>query len=403
MPTALEITWLAFMTLGAGALLIGLGSLVDGFRFLNRVKRGLVIDSSFHPRVAVFVPVRGEEPRLEATIEALRNQKYPDYRLLFIVDPGDVAERKLRGMSRAEDVEIVHSKPLHGCSGKIAALLAGLENLEDTDEVVVFADSDIRPDGMWLSSLVAPLEDPAVGASTGYRWYFATRGGVGPSLQSAWNAAAANVLFSQRWTYLWGGSYAMRRTTLESLRIEEQWKRSLSDDMVMTQALKRRGHGIVFSPRATVANYTDSSLKETVKWTDRQACLALLYAPAMRRLTLPYAVYAGSVILAALAFALAPASVSFLVAGTLLLSPVYLGLLKGGVRKAAFRAAMPEFTPEFSRHRTFFYLATAMLPVLMLLNVRRASRMSEFEWRGKVYSFSSPEDVSVGGDQTSGS
>ncbi len=140
-----------------------------------------------------------------------------------------------------------------------------------------------------------------------------------------------------------------------------------------------------------------------MKWTDRQACLALLYAPAMRRLTLPYAVYAGSVILAALAFALAPASVSFLVAGTLLLSPVYLGLLKGGVRKAAFRAAMPEFTPEFSRHRTFFYLATAMLPVLMLLNVRRASRMSEFEWRGKVYSFSSPEDVSVGGDQTSGS
>lgn len=384
-------------------MIFGVISLADGIRFLTRVRHALATGSSFRPRAAVLVPVRGEDPHFEDTFDSLEGQEYPDYRLVFIVDPGDVAEERLRDIAGSQDVTIVGSKPLHGCSGKIAALLAGLECLEVGDEVVVFADSDIRPDGKWLSNLVAPLEDPTVGASTGYRWYFATRGGIGPSIQSAWNAAAANVLFSQRWTYLWGGSYAMRRTTLAALGIEERWRRSLSDDMVMTQALKERGHRIVFSPRATVANYTDYTLRQTVNWTNRQACLALLYAPAMRKLTLPYAVYTGSVVLAAIALVLALASFSFLVPGALLLAPVYLGLLKGLVRRAAFREAMPEFRMEFSGHRAFFYLATAILPILMLLNVRRASRMREFEWRGKVYRFTSPEDISVGGDQTSGS
>ncbi len=301
----------------------------------------------------------------------------------------------LREIDLEETLNIVYSKPLGGCSGKIAALLAGLEQLQEEDKVVVFADSDIEPDPRWLSHLVAPLRSADIAASTGYRWYFPTTAGLGPSLHSAWNSAAGNVLFSSRWTYLWGGSCAVRKDILEDLHIEERWSRSLSDDMVLTQMLKERGHGISFVPQATVANYTDYRLSEVVRWTNRQACLALLYAPAMSRLTLPYGIYAGSLALAFVALALVPLVGGMLLPAVLLLSPVYLGLLKNLIRKAAFKRAMPAFGEHFSRFRGWFYLATILLPFLMIQNVWRARLMREFEWRGKVYRFSSPEDITV--------
>ncbi len=200
-------------------------------------------------------------------------------------------------------------------------------------------------------------------------------------------------MFTPRWMYLWGGSCVIRRQVLESLPIEGRWRRSLSDDMVLTQALKEEGHAIAFAPQATVANEADGTLREVLHWTNRQACMALLYAPAMARLTLPYGLYAGSVVLGLVAASLLPIAQGFFLPAILLLSPLVLGLLKNALRRAAFRLAMHSFRVPFSRHRGWFYLAAAVLPFVMLLNVRRARRMREFTWRGKRYRFRGPDDV----------
>jgi hypothetical protein len=182
---------------------------------------------------------------------------------------------------------------------------------------------------------------------------------------------------------------------LEKLDVASLWSRSLSDDMVMTQTLRERGLKMSFAPRATVANYTDKGWRDVLGWTNRQTCLALLYNPAMRRLTLPYALHVGSFVLALLAIALSPLNPPLLVAAALLLSPAYLGLVKGGLRRSAFARSMPHFRGDFRRHRLWFYLGTFLLPFLMLYNVSKAARMSSFEWRGKVYRFTSPEDIHV--------
>jgi cellulose synthase/poly-beta-1,6-N-acetylglucosamine synthase-like glycosyltransferase len=388
----LNLAWTVLLSLGAGAAIFAVISLADGLSFSRRMREALQVKPGFQPKVAVLIPVRGEDPGFERTLDALLSQDYPAYRLLFIVDSDDPAARRFDGMDPSK-VTVLTSGPLQGCSGKIAALLTGLEHVQE--EVVVFADSDILPDREWLSHLVAPLTDSEIAASTGYRWYFQTRPGLGPALQSAWNSASGNILFNPRWTYLWGGSYAVRLEVLKEVGIEDRWRRSLSDDMVLTQALKARGHRIAFAPRATVANETRMGLREVIEWTNRQACLALLYAPAMRRLTIPYGIYAASLVLATLSLSLILVAQSFLLPTILLLSPLYLGLLKSHLRRAAFRRAMPSFRERFSRYRLWFYLASAILPFLMLYNVRKASRMTEFEWRGKVYRFTSPEDITV--------
>lgn len=384
-----------FLALGAAALAFGLISLADGVRFRRRVTQSLGVRPGFAPRAAVLVPVRGIDPTLDRTLEALTSQRYEPYRLLFLVDPGDEAEAWLRDRELPPEAEVVPSEPRGSCSGKIAALLAGLDRLRPGEEVVVFADSDIVPDRDWLAHLVAPLQDPGVTAATGYRWYFPRNGGWGPALQAAWNGAAANVMFHPRWSYLWGGSTAIRRETLEEVEIRALWQDVLSDDMVLTQALKARGRRTAFVPRATVATYTDASLAEAVAWTHRQACLALLYHPAMRRLTLPYALYAGSVLLAVVAGALAPLSPLLPWAALLLLSPAYLGLAKSALRRGAFRRAMPSFRSDFRRGRLRFSLAALLLPFLMLVNVRRAARMRAFRWRGRTYRFRGPRDITV--------
>lgn len=368
-------------------------SFADGLVFLRRMRRALRVRATWEPPVAVLLPIRGFDSRLEDTLRALESQRYPRYRLIVVTDADDEAEDAIRALPRRDSTVLVRAKPQAGCSGKIAALLTGLDHLEPEDELVAFADSDIHPDPDWLAQLVAPLGDDTVAAATGYRWYFPLRPGLGPALQSAWNSAAANVLFSTRWVYLWGGSCVVRRKVLESLALQERWRRSLSDDMVLTRALKEAGHRLVFAPRATVRNDAVSGFKEVMRWTHRQACMALLYAPDMARLTLPYGLYAGSLALAVLAASLVPVSRAFLLPALLLLSPVALGLGKNVLRRAAFRQAMPSFRPAFARHRVWFYLATAILPFVMLLNVRRARRTEGFTWRGRRYRFRGPEEV----------
>ncbi|MFQ5986205.1 MAG: glycosyltransferase [Thermoplasmata archaeon] len=395
MSLLLQLLLGLLLALGIGSTLFALISLADGVRFSRRVAASLRSTDAYDARAAILVPVRGSDPTLDRMLEALAGQEYEDYRVIFVTDPEDPVEERLRQADLGRPTTVLQASLRAGCSGKIAALLTGLGNLEKGDDVVVFADSDVVPDRLWLRSLVAPFHDAKVAASTGYRWYLPLRGGLGPALQSAWNSAAANVLFSPRWQYLWGGSYAIRRAVLEKVEVVSRWERSLSDDMVMTQTLRERGLGIAFAPRATVANYADGTWKDIVRWTNRQACLALLYNPAMRRLTLPYAIHVGSLVLALLAFALTPLNPTFLAAAALLLSPVYLGLGKGALRRSAFARSMPAFQDEFRRHRFWFYLATALLPFLMLYNVRKAAQMSAFEWRGKVYRFTSPEDIVV--------
>src|SRR5207245_9938612 len=150
--------------------------------------------------------------------------------------------------------------------GKVNALRSALAHLRPVDEVVAFADSDIRPARDWLRHLVQPLADSTVGVATGFRWYIPPRPTFWSLVRAEWNAVSANVLFDPRRSFAWGGSSAVRAEHLPQLRLEDRWRGVLSDDLVLTQAVRDAGLRIAYAPPALVPPFDVA---------DRSACLDL--------------------------------------------------------------------------------------------------------------------------------
>src|SRR2546429_630622 len=148
--------------------------------------------------------------------------------------------------------------------GKVNALRSALSHVSSEDEVVVFADSDIRPPTNWLRQLVQPLADSTVGVATGFRWYVPPRPTFWSLVRAEWNAVSANVLFDPRRSFAWGGSCAVRTDQLNELRLAERWRGVLSDDLVLTRAVRDAGPQVAYAPAALVP---------TFEGADRSACL----------------------------------------------------------------------------------------------------------------------------------
>ena len=47
----------------------------------------------------------------------------------------------------------------------------------------------------------------------------------------------------------WGGSTAIRKNVFEKLHIKEEWKTAISDDLVLTAAVKKAEYTIYFEPK----------------------------------------------------------------------------------------------------------------------------------------------------------
>src|SRR5947199_7493030 len=169
-------------------------------------------------------------------------------------------------------------------------------DLRPEDEVVVFADSDIRPAPDWLRQLVQPLADSTVGVATGFRWYLPPRPTFWSLVRAEWNAVSANVLFDSRRAFAWGGSCAVRRDDLVKLSLPDRWRNVLSDDLVLTRAVRDAARKIASTPAALVPTFEGADRRACLEWCFRQMTMATLYLPIVRR----YAVAAFSIFIGSL-------------------------------------------------------------------------------------------------------
>ncbi len=388
---SIDLLWVSLFILAILGILANVASLAQGIRLRGQVRRGMrAMFGAYLPRVALLLPVRGVDPGFDENVRAILLQAYPSWRLVVIADEeSDPAVGRIRALGRefpSVSIDVVRADP-QGLGGKVNALRTALAHLAPSDEVVAFADADIRPPRDWLRQLVQPLADSSVGVSTGFRWYVPPAPTFWSLVRAEWNAVSANVLFDPRRAFAWGGSCAVRRDHLGGLRLDERWRDVLSDDLVLTQAVREAGLTIAYAPTALVPTFEGATRGTCVEWCLRQMTMATLYLPIVRwYATAAFAVFNVSVILGLASLAMAAVwGPAYLVPSFLFLLPLPSGIAKAWLRRTALLAAAPSVAESWRTPAWRTAIAALAVPWLMAWGLVRTRRPATVRWRGRVY------------------
>ncbi len=300
-------------------------------------------------RVAIILPVKGLDPALDSTLSSLESQDYEDKEIIVVVDSlddpaiGVVKKHKVR--------LLLNSWPCSNCSGKVAAMLTALR--EVNADYYVFVDSDtIYPQG-WLRCTLSLLE-PGRSVVTTFSWPSPIRFSFSNAIRSGFWTLGYESMYSANHRFLWGGSMAFSREFFDESALkalESAW----CDDCTLGSVAKSKGYRIELS-RVIPLNVFDES--DLIEFLRRQTLTVYLYS---RKGLVAFVVVWSSVLV----------SLALSVISPLALLPLALWITKNLVR--ALRAKASPLPALFS-------VVSATL-VLFLLPWFLRSR--EVKWRGR--------------------
>ncbi len=395
------------ISLAVLSLLEALYSLKEGFRHLRFFRRRQHDrPGDFAPPLTLVLPFRGIDPGLEENLRAYFALDYPDFQLLLVTDSSSdpsvpVLERSLRDHPDVQ-AKLLLAGRARNRSQKVQNLLYAIAFLREQDQVIAFGDSDIRPRQDWLRFLVAPLADPEVGASTGFRWYLPPDRSFTSILRSVWNAGISSLMKERDSLFAWGGAMALRREVFESSRVADYWAEALSDDFGLTQAVRNAGLPICFQPQCLSFSYENSTWKTLLEWTYRQLLITRLCAPKLSGIALAanllnvLTIWGGGLFLI-LTATVGPAWLgesTFLLA--FLWASVYsMGCLKGGLRLKAVTLLFGEEALQMRKYRWAYIFWGPLASLLSLQGMVRALFTRTIEWRGIRYRMIAPNRAIV--------
>lgn len=377
--------------LAALAAWVGLKSLINGVRFAAYVRRETRRAlAGFCPFVSVIAPTRGIEDGFAENVRPLMVQDYPAYEVLFVFDDAqDPAIEVVRGF----DAKTVISGPANGTGQKVHNLIAAVHEIDPKCRVIVFVDTDARPEKDWLRKLVAPLSDEKLGASSGYRWFIPERGGLASRLRGVWNASIASALGEDtQKNFCWGGSTAVRRETFERLNVVERWTGTVSDDFTITRVLKEANLPIHFTPNCLVPSVGDCGFRELFEFTTRQIKITRVYAS---HLWLPLMLGSGLfciVFFGGIALLLVSGSIPVLVVLAILF---LLGAAKSLIRWRAIAVPLGEHKSKLNRDLWAHIFLWPFASLLYFYNTIAAAFSRRIKWRGITYELKSPSEAVI--------
>ena len=345
------------------------------------------------PSVVVIVAVKGNHHEFGHFLDHLFAQTYPDYRVVFAVESADdtaIGPIEARRAAAPDRVDLVIAGLSDDEGQKVANLRAALHAIRASDAIVVFADSDIRPDADWLAHLVDPLTRNEADLVSGFAWIVAKDGSPWSLIEISMAATMVTVPRLPVFNACWGGSIAMRRERCEALKLDEIWRGALSDDLQLTAEVQRQGLRVAAPPEVlprlyvAIPRFSDISV-DALRWL----MLFRVYTPGTFALTLLGLTFAAAGWLGAVAAAAAGQPLLLGLAFALtLLRTAGRGLV---VAQVWGRVGLVE-------NRAFLLCDPITTPIAAVLNAafawcalfkRRA------EWAGTVYEISGPQRTKV--------
>jgi ceramide glucosyltransferase len=337
------------------------------------------IFSPYFPSACVIVPCKGIGPGFVENIQGFMSQDYPKYMLKLIVDsPDDPAYLTIQQlMKNTSFAHLIIAEPRSGCSGKVAALLTGVQSTDDA-EILVFADSDIKPDNHWLKNIIVPLQDKTIGATTGYRWYFPSNWKT--LLISAWNMASIVFMFYPSSTFAWGGTMAIRKKDFDALNIREKWKTAFSDDLVLTLSVKKAGYQIYLQPKCIMESPPETHIRSFVRWGTRQYTWVRWYYPLYWIGS--FIGFIGAQVIIALGVLLL--CLGYYLPGLLLCSMILCEIIYGGLGILILPKTMVYSKDRYPSKLTYAFL-TPIVFLLLAQNAWASAFTKKISWAGRTY------------------
>ncbi|MGH9339140.1 MAG: glycosyltransferase family 2 protein [Acidobacteriota bacterium] len=381
------------LALSAFALLESLYSLKGGLNYLRSFRQFKSSATGHRPPATLILPCKGIEPGLERNLRAYFNLDYPDFQLLLVTesvnDPCLPLLRLLKHDYPHVNAHLLYAGRASARGQKVHNLLEAVRRLRDNDRVIAFGDSDIRPHPNWLLDLIALLEDPKVGMSTGFRWYLPQEGNFASVLRSVWNAGTASLLQEKDCLFAWGGAMAIRREVFESSGVPDYWKNAVSDDYAISRAMHDHSLSIHFQPRCLSFSHEDCTLGQLLGWVYRQLCITRVYQPRLWKAAfitqaLNVAVIWGgsAAILLSLFLGFCP---EMLVLALMVAAIYLLGVAKNWLRVRAVRELFPEQWTSLRRYLHAYLLWGPLASLLSIMSLIRTLFSRDIEWRGIRY------------------
>jgi ceramide glucosyltransferase len=196
-----------------------------------------------YPRVALIVPLTGNSPEMEAALDSLLDQPYPNYETVLVTrDPEDPATPLVRALlARHPNSRHIVSGPAAGCSQKNHNILAGVGALDDSVEILVFCDSTHQAQPDFLRELIHPLVTGGASLTSGFHRIIPGDARV-PTLGQLQTVLTLHLLHGFAAIALpWGGATALFRSVFHDYGVAGVLKTNVLDDFPLGQRLLRFG------------------------------------------------------------------------------------------------------------------------------------------------------------------
>jgi cellulose synthase/poly-beta-1,6-N-acetylglucosamine synthase-like glycosyltransferase len=370
-----------------------------GFDYLNFFRRELAKPrSEYTPFCSIIAPCKGLDHDLEINLQALFEQDFPNYEIIFVVDSEtDEALSVIKTLSskfKTQNSKLVIAGKTTKSSQKVENLREAVLHVANESEVFVFVDSDARPNKDWLRNLIAPLQDEKIGCASGYRWFIGKSFSPATEMRAVWNASIASALGANiKNNFCWGGSMAIRRETFERVGMREKWRGVLSDDFAMTRAMNKANLPIYHVPQSLTASVENCTFSQMLEFTTRQMKITRVYGTKFWVMSFIGSGLFNFVMLTSFLLLIFSIAFWFPLITILLVSIFSIG--KSWLRLNAVKLILKDYQRELKQQ--FWTQNTLWLfaPPLFFYNCICALVSRKIIWRGIKYELKSPTETVI--------